>query len=232
MRKLEICCADINSVIAAKQGGAQRVELCTGLEEGGTTPSPALVEAAVATGMPVHVLIRPRGGDFVYSSLEKQIMLRDVEMAVRMGVKAVVVGALEANGCIDTGFLCDAVQAAGNAQVTFHRAFDRCAAPAEALEVLIENGVDYLLTSGCAPSAMQGAALLKSLVNQSNGRIEIIAAAGIKSSNLAQLISLTGCRHYHASARIVIPPVSPDPLFPPFFPADKNEVERLARLLK
>lgn len=232
MKKLEICCADINSVIAAKAGGADRVELCTGLEEGGTTPSAALVEAAVATGIPVHVLIRPRGGDFVYTHAEKAIMLRDIEVAVKAGAKAVVVGALERDGSIDRAFLRDAVNAAGEAKVTFHRAFDRCSNPAEALEVLIENGVDYLLTSGCSRSATEGAGLLRKLVEQAGDRIEIIAAAGIKSSNLAGLMEATSCRQYHASARVIVPRENPDPLFPPFYPADKNEVERLARLLK
>ena len=232
MKYLEICAADIRSVLAAKRGGADRVELCSGLEEGGVTPSTGLVKAAVSTGMRVHVLIRPRGGDFVYSDAEKNIMLADIRHMSELGVHAVVCGALTAEGTVDESFLADALEAAGKMEFTFHRAFDVVRDPHAALETLKKHGVNYLLTSGCARSAMEGASLIADLVKQAAGKPAVIAAAGISSANLAELSALTGCSHFHASARRV-PLADNDEnlLFAPSYPSDSSEVAALKAIL-
>ena len=230
MRNLEICCADYNSVLAAIEGGAQRVELCSGLNEGGMTPSAGLIEAAVATGIRVHVLIRPRGGDFVYSDAEKRIMLSDIRIAKRCGVSGVVVGALDEDGAIDRVFLDRCIEEAGGMSVTFHRAFDCCCNPIETLDGLIYAGVDYLLTSGHAPNAMDGAPLLSNLMTRASGRIKIIAAAGINSSNIERLADETGCMEFHASARRINTGGN-DSLFSGFYASDAGEIRRLRTIL-
>lgn len=230
MKNLEICCADYNSVLAAIEGGAQRVELCTGLNEGGMTPSAGLIEAAVATGIRVHVLIRPRGGDFVYSDAEKRIMLSDIRIAKRCGVSGVVVGALNEDGAIDREFLDRCLDEAGGMSVTFHRAFDCCINPIETLDMLIDAGVDYLLTSGHAPDAMDGAPLLRNLMARASGRIKIIAAAGINSSNIERLADETGCMEFHASARRITDG-GDDSLFPGFYASDAGEIKQLRTIL-
>lgn len=230
MRNLEICCADYNSVLAAIEGGAQRVELCSGLNEGGMTPSAGLIEAAVATGIRVHVLIRPRGGNFVYSDAEKRIMLADIKMAKHCGVAGVVVGALDEEGDIDRVFLDRCIQEAGGMSVTFHRAFDCCRNPIETLDGLIDAGVDYLLTSGHAPNAMDGAPLLRNLMERASGGIKIIAAAGINSSNIGRLADETGCMEFHASARRINTDGN-DGLFSGFHASDAGEIRRLRTIL-
>lgn len=237
IRNLEVCAADINSVLAAKEGGAQRVELCTGLSEGGTTPSDGLIEAAVATGLPVHVLIRPRSGNFIYTPAEKEVIRRDIVQAIELGASGVVVGALTQGGELDTEVVEMAHEiklAAGKPEVhiTFHRAFDCCNDPLDALNKLMDLKVDYLLTSGQAASAIEGVELLSELVKRAEGRIKIIAAAGINSSNAAEIARKTGCPELHASARVVRPVENGNPLFPPFFPTDAAEVKKIVNALK
>jgi copper homeostasis protein len=199
---LEICCGDIESAIAAKRGGAHRVELCAALSEGGVTPSPGLIGSAVALGgIKVNVLIRPRGGDFVYSPAEVECMIRDIEFCKRAGCHGVVVGALRPDGSIDEEVTEVLVAAAGRMSVTFHRAFDLCRDPFEALDALISLGVDRLLTSGQAPTARQGAATLKELVKRAAGRIVIMPGSGVNPDNAAEIFKLTHATEIHASAR-------------------------------
>ena len=157
---LEICAGDIASVIAAARGGAARVELCSALAVGGLTPSEGFIARAVAVpGVRKHVLIRPREGDFVYSPEEVAIMLADVAMAARCGADGVVVGALLPDGSIDTATTRLLVEAAHSRglSVTFHRAFDHTADAVASLECIIALGCDRVLTSGLAPTALQGA---------------------------------------------------------------------------
>lgn len=231
MIALEICAADIESVHAAIKGGADRVELCSGLAEGGMTPSDGLIKTAIATGIPVHVLIRPRGGDFIYSKAEKDIMLDDINRISRLGAAAIVTGALTPDGDIDEDFLKEALAAANGVKFTFHRAFDRCRNPLQAFNTLLQYKVDFLLTSGCAASAMEGAELIAELQRLSDGVTNVIAAAGINSDNIQSLAAKTGCSHFHASARKVNLSDTDDPLFPPHFSSDSTEVSKIKSYL-
>lgn len=231
MKQLEVCCADINSVYAAIEGGADRIELCTGLSEGGTTPSSALIKAAVDSGIPVHVLIRPRSGDFVYNDAEKKIILNDIRHARRIGVRAVVIGALTSDGDVDENFLAECIRAADGIKVTFHRAFDCCKNPFGAIDTLIKYGVDYILTSGMAESACAGADMLRQMNIYAGNKIKIIAAAGINSKNVAHIASVTGCDEFHASARIGHNN-QPTGLFPDFIPTDAAEVAAIIKQLQ
>ncbi len=205
---LEICAGDIDSVRAAARGGAQRVELCSALALGGLTPSLGFINEAVKVdGLRVHVLIRPREGDFVYSPAEVTVMLSDIDAAARAGAHGVVIGALRPDGSIDLDS-CQAMVNRAKAHelsVTFHRAFDRVAEPLTALNQIIALGCDYLLTSGCAPSAWEGVEMLRQLHTEASNRITIIAAAGVNSANAAEILRRSGCTQIHASARAAVP---------------------------
>jgi len=204
--EIEICCGSVQSAANAKAGGAVRVELCQGLIEGGTTPSPATIEYAVKElGLQVFVLVRPRGGDFCYNELEIKTMEEDVEFCKRAGVAGVVVGFLHPDGSIDTELTRRFVKLAAPLPVTFHRAFDRCPEPLKALEQIIDCGCARILTSGCKPTAMEGANLLKQLVQQANGRIKILAGSGVTPENAAALRKKTGAPEIHGSCKITRP---------------------------
>lgn len=201
---VEICCNSVLSARNAKMGGAYRIELCQALGEGGTTPSAAAIEYCVRElNLQTRVLIRPRGGNFCYDKEDFKIILDDIYHAYKFGAHAVVVGFLTREGDIDVPKTMAAVEAASGMGVTFHRAFDECRNPSEALEQIIECGCQKLLTSGCKPTAMKGAQMLKSLDEQANGRIDIIAASGIVPSNVVQLVNCTGLREIHASCKTV-----------------------------
>ena len=203
--QVEICCNSILSARNAKQGGAYRIELCQALGEGGTTPSAAAIEYCVKElNLQTRVLIRPRGGNFVYNDDEMRVILRDVELAHKLGAHAVVIGFLTPDGDIDTNKTRQAVEAAEGMGITFHRAFDECRNPAEALEQIIDCGCHKLLTSGCKPKALEGAAMIKQLVNQSAGRIDIIAASGIVSTNAVEIVNLTCVNEIHGSFKKTI----------------------------
>ncbi len=201
--EIEICCGSIQSAANAKAGGAVRVELCQGLIEGGTTPSPSTINYAVKElGLQVFVLVRPRGGDFCYNELEIKTMEEDVEFCKRAGVAGIVVGFLHPDGSIDTELTRRFVKLAAPLPVTFHRAFDRCPEPLKALEQIIDCGCARILTSGCRPTAMEGADLLKQLVKQANGRIKILAGSGVTPENAAVLREKTGAPEIHGSCKI------------------------------
>lgn len=200
---VEICCADYESVLTASASGADRVELCTGLKEGGMTPSAGLIRAArQVPGLLLHVLIRPRPGDFLYSAGEVDIMLDDIRRAGELGADGVVIGALHADGTIDRDAVSRMVEAAGDMYVTFHRAFDLCADPLAAVEELIELGCDGILTSGQAPTASEGSGFLRKLAAVTAGRLDVIAASGVRSSNVSDIIRNTGVRCVHSSASV------------------------------
>jgi len=208
---LEVCAADIDSVRAAAEGGAARVELCSGLAEGGVTPSVGLIASAlgVARGrdveqggtMRVHVLVRPRPGDFVYSGDEVECMLADIAECRRLGVHGVVIGALTPVGDVDVAVCRRLVEAAGDMSVTFHRAFDVCADPFKALETIVALGCHRILTSGQAAAAKEGIALLQRLHRQAAGRIKILAGGGVSPANASDLMASGGVDELHASAR-------------------------------
>lgn len=199
--KLEVCCGDMQSVLAAKEGGADRIELCQALEVDGLTPSAEMMAEAIGLGIPVQVLIRPREGDFVYDEAEIETMLKEIRLAKRLGANGVVIGALKSDGSIDEETIRRLVSEATGLSITFHRAFDVCSQPAEALEQIVSLGCHRLLTSGQAPSAEQGIPLIKRLVEQSGGRLIIMPGAGVNQENARRILSETGAHEIHGSLR-------------------------------
>ncbi|MCM1041410.1 MAG: copper homeostasis protein CutC [Bacteroides sp.] len=199
---IEVCANSVNSVLAARQAGADRVELCMGMPEGGTTPSyGCIAEACAAGGIKVNVIVRPRGGDFLYDEVEKKVMLRDIRMLKDMGVDGVVTGMLRENGSIDGEFLRQCVREAAPLPVTFHRAFDRCADPMEALSVLEDCGVVRLLTSGQRADALQGADLIARLVQKAR-HLAVMPGCGVSAENIAEIARRTGAREFHLSGKV------------------------------
>ena len=178
----EVCTNSVESCIAAQEGGANRVELCAGIPEGGTTPSYGEIAMAreVLTTTRLHVIIRPRGGDFLYSPIEIKTMLKDIEMARRLGADGVVFGCLTANGEIDVPVMEQLMEASEGLSVTFHRAFDVCRDASKALEQIINLGCDRILTSGQQATAELGIPLLKELRERAKGRITLLAGCGVK----------------------------------------------------
>lgn len=198
----EICANSVESCVAAQEGGAQRVELCAGISEGGTTPSYGeIITARELLNIKLHIIIRPRGGDFLYSETEIKIMERDIRLAREAGVDGVVFGCLTAEGDIDITLTKRLIDASEGLSVTFHRAFDQCRNPFEALEQLIELGCNRILTSGQQPTAEQGIPLLKELIQRAAGRIIILPGSGINEKNIAHIAKETGATEFHFSAR-------------------------------
>lgn len=202
MAILEICAGSVESAIAARDGGAKRIELCAALEVGGVTPSAGVIaEARKVEGLVLNVIIRPRGGDFLYNEYEVACMEEDIRTCKRLGADGVVIGALTAEGDIDKDACKRLIDTADGMSVTFHRAFDMCRNPQEALEELISLGCDRVLTSGLASTAEAGIPLLKQLVEQAAGRIIIMPGCGVNSKNAAMILNATGAEEIHASAR-------------------------------
>ncbi|MFA6359341.1 MAG: copper homeostasis protein CutC [Dysgonamonadaceae bacterium] len=200
--KIEICTNSVTSSVEAEKGGAYRVELCAGIPEGGTTPSYG--EIAIARellNIKLNVIIRPRGGDFLYSDVEHQTMLRDIEIAKELGVDGVVIGCLTADGEIDMQRNKELIEAAKGMSVTFHRAFDMCKDPFKSLEEIISLGCERILTSGQQPTAIEGVLLLKQLVVKADNRIIIMPGSGVNEENIASLAKETGATEFHFSAR-------------------------------
>lgn len=198
----EICANSAESCLAAQQGGAHRVELCAAMPEGGTTPSIGEIKLArKLIDIKLHVIIRPRGGDFLYSPLELDIMEEDIRAAKEAGADGVVFGCLTPNGDLDMVAMERLMKVSKGMSVTFHRAFDYVRDPVKVMETLIEMGVDRILTSGQQPSAIKGAGLLAELVRKSAGRIIIMPGCGVNESNIAELASVTGASEFHFSAR-------------------------------
>ena len=198
----EICANSAESCLAAQEGGAHRVELCAAMPEGGTTPSYGEIKLArKLIDIRLHVIIRPRGGDFLYSPLELDIMEEDIRAAREAGADGVVFGCLTPDGELDMPAMTRLMKASEGMAVTFHRAFDYVKDPKQVMETLIEMGVDRILTSGQQPSAIKGAGLLAELVEQAAGRIVIMPGCGVKEDNIAELAKLTGASEFHFSAR-------------------------------
>ena len=199
---LEIAANSVASALAAQEGGAGRIELCTALELGGLTPSSAQITLArEQLTIPLYVLIRPRAGDFLYSDLECETMLRDIEACVRAGCDGVVLGVLDAGGQVDMPRCRSLISAAGDSGVTFHRAFDLTRDPLSALEDVIALGCERVLTSGAQASAIEGATLIRQLVELSAARIAVMPGAGVSARNIGELLAVTGAREFHASAK-------------------------------
>lgn len=199
--KIEICVEGIDGLVAAQQAGADRVELCASLLEGGLTPGMGVVREAlhIAT-IPFHVMIRPRGGDFLYSELEFRSMLEDVKALREIGVVGVVIGCLTADGRIDEARTKALVDAARPMTVTCHRAFDMTRDYREAIEALIRCGVDRVLTSGQRDTALEGIEILKDTVALANGRIVVMGCGALDVDNIAQVRCATGVDEMHFAA--------------------------------
>ncbi|MDE6378678.1 MAG: copper homeostasis protein CutC [Duncaniella sp.] len=201
---LEVCTGDPEGVEAALSGGASRVELCSGLAEGGLTPSVAMIRYS-SQRIPTNVLIRPRAGDFVYTPAELAVMAEDIDEAVRAGASGVVIGVLTPDGRVDTEACRMLLSHAQGLENTFHRAFDVTTDPAQALEDIISLGFARVLTSGCSPTALEGVEMLGRLHRQAAGRITILAGAGVNPSNAAEILRRSGADEIHASARAMHP---------------------------
>jgi copper homeostasis protein len=202
-RVIEICAGSAQSCVEAEAGGARRVELCAGMPEGGTTPAYGEIRTAQAltSTLAIHVIIRPRGGDFLYTEAELQSMLYDIEMAKQLCIQGVVFGCLTATGHLDAKRMKRLIEAAAPLSVTCHRAFDLCREPFGTMEQLIDLGVDRILTSGQQPDAVRGIPMIARLVNSAAGRIVIMPGCGIHEENIARIEAETGASEFHASAR-------------------------------
>lgn len=200
---LEICAFNLPAALAAERAGADRIEFCSGPEEGGVTPSAGLLRLArERLRVPLYPIIRPREGDFLYSEDEFRVMMRDVELCKEMGCDGVVIGMLLADGSVDQVRGARLVEAAYPLGVTFHRAFDRAANPFEALEAVIRIGCERILTSGQRPVAMEGVQLIAELVRQADDRIVIMPGSGVRADNIGELAAKTGAVEFHTSARV------------------------------
>ena len=199
---LEICCANIASALNAQAGGADRIELCDNLWEGGTTPSFGMLKVLrQELKIQIFVLIRPRGGDFLYSDAEFQVMLQDIYLAKELGADGIVSGILKADGTVDCDRTTALIEAAYPLPFTFHRAFDCCRNLNEALEDIIFCGGKRILTSGGKNSVAEGIELLQELYKQAAGRIIILPGGGINSQNIQSIKEKTGCSEFHLSAK-------------------------------
>lgn len=202
---IELCVEGIDGFLAAQEAGADRVELCASLMEGGLTPSLATIRAAVkAARIPVHVIIRPRGGDFLYSQAEFDTMMEDIKALRSEGVAGVVIGCLTPDGRIDETRTAALVEAARPMSVTCHRAFDMTADAGEALEALVRCGVNRVLTSGQRDTAVEGIAILKSAVEQAAGRIVIMGCGALDADNIRKVRDETGLVEMHFAALKIV----------------------------
>ena len=196
----EVCLEGIDGVLAARAAGAQRVELCAALVEGGITPSRATIAEAATLDIDTMVMIRPRGGDFLYSEAELRVMESDVAYCREQKVAGVVFGVLQADGDVDLEAVARLVDAAGPLAVTFHRAFDVCRDPVGSMFRLAELGVSRILTSGQEPTVPEGIELIRELIQRSPEGLTIMPGCGITPKNLVEVIEATGAREFHATA--------------------------------
>ena len=200
---LEICANSLGSALAAQRGGAQRIELCENLNEGGTTPSYGTIKSVrEQLKIKVYVLIRPRAGDFYYSHEEFGIIKEDIRLCKQLGCDGVVIGLLDQEGNVDMVRTKELVNLAAPMGVTFHRAFDCSNDGLKALEAIIECGCERILTSGMQNTAMEGSSLLKTLVDHAADRIVIMPGSGINEKNILELKKITHAKEYHTSAKV------------------------------
>ncbi|MCF2504013.1 copper homeostasis protein CutC [Dyadobacter sp. CY107] len=202
---IEVCAYSLESCINAQAGGAGRIELCGGLGEGGTTPSAGLIEVVRQhIDIDLFVMIRPRGGDFVYDVFEEEIMRKDIDLAKKLGANGVVLGILTSDGQVDIARTKALVEYAHPMKVTFHRAFDLTPDPIKALKAVIETGAERILTSGQKPAAVEGITLLEQLSKEAGDSIEIMAGGGVNHNNAAQLAA-AGVHSLHLTAKAFRP---------------------------
>jgi copper homeostasis protein len=198
---LEICVESVQPALEAINAGAGRIELCSSLSEGGITPSPGLIKlAAEKFNVPVHVIIRPRGGDFLYSDIEYETMKADIEFCKTLRIAGIVTGILKADGNVDVERTGELVRLAAPMTVTFHRAFDMCFDPYSALEDVIETGATRILTSGCRNKAPDGLDIIAGLVKRAGDRIIIMPGSGLNDSNIEIVAKTTRANEFHMSA--------------------------------
>ena len=202
---LEVAAFTPNSAIEASRAGAHRIELCSGYSEGGLSPSAgSIICVRQSVSIPIHVMIRPRTGDFIYNTLEKQCIINDIAFCKGIGVNGVVFGALTREGKVDKEFTAQVVIQASPMSVTFHRAFDLLNNSFEALNDLIECGVHRVLTSGGKPNALEGIDTIAALVKQAKGQIVVLPGGGITADNVQHLIKSTGVREVHFSGKQLV----------------------------
>ncbi|MHB1176744.1 MAG: copper homeostasis protein CutC [Daejeonella sp.] len=199
---LEICAGSLRSAIAAQKGGADRIELCDNLSEGGTTPSYGMIKTCKSLlNIPVFPIIRPRGGDFVYTDEEFEVMKHDIICCQELGCEGVVFGILTKEGNVDNQRCAELLSLAHNMEVTFHRAFDSCNDFEKALEDLINIGCHRVLTSGGAMYAEEAISQLKQLIIQAGQRINIMPGSGVTEENLSKIAIETGAHEFHSTAK-------------------------------
>ncbi|MGK2860985.1 MAG: copper homeostasis protein CutC [Chitinophagaceae bacterium] len=199
---IEIATSDFITTQSAVKGGADRIELCANLGEGGTTPSYGHIKKCrEAFDIQIYPIIRPRGGDFLFTKDEFDIMLHDVKMCKQLACDGIVIGLLNSNGSIDIKRTGRLIEEAYPLAITFHRAFDRCRDPFEALEQLIETGCERILTSGQKTTAPEGMDLIAQLNRQADDRIIIMPGSGVRKENIKMLAQQTGCIEFHSSLR-------------------------------
>lgn len=203
---IEICVDSVESAVAAQQGGADRLELCSALVIGGLSPTRSMYETIRTRGvtLPIRAMVRPRFGDFLYTDMEKAVILTEAKGWATTDVEGIVTGALLPDGSLDRDFLKAFIEATPNKKHTLHRAFDLTSDPFAALETAIELGFDTILTSGQSPIAPEGIFLIRDLVERAAGRITILAGAGVNASVIPSLKALTKCEDYHLSAKSVL----------------------------
>lgn len=235
--KLEICSFDLVSALLAQEAGAHRIELCAAPAEGGTTPGPGTIRTArERLHIDLYPIIRPRGGDFLYTDEEYETMLKEVDYCKQAGCNGVVIGLLNADGTIDKNRAARLVERAYPMGVTFHRAFDWAINPFEALEDIISIGCERILTSGQRPAAVEGAALINELVRQADDRIIIMPGSGVRADNILHLAEKTDASEFHTSARTAVRSVMEyvnDAMKEDLLTVrvDKGEVERIVAIL-
>lgn len=196
----EACTGCYEEARIAKENGAGRIELCDNLKDGGTTPSYGTIKKSIEDiGLPINVIIRPRGGNFTYNDYEKEIMYTDIEICKKLGANAIVIGALTKNNTIDTEFIKKVKELSGNLKITFHMAFDEIQDKKSAIDELVDLGVDRILTKGGEGSALNNLDALKELIEYAGDRITIIPGAGITKENRDKVISVTNAKEVHGT---------------------------------
>lgn len=236
---LEVCVDTPAGLAAAIAGGADRIELCAALALQGLTPAPGLMAQAAGAPIPIYPMIRPRNGDFCYDPGDVDAMRRDIDAVRAYGLAGVVIGASRPDGRLDLPVLEKLVEHSKGLGMSLHRAFDLVPDPSEALEIAVEMGFERVLTSGGALTAQAGAERIAALVEQAAGRIGVLAGAGVKPGNLAELVKRTGVREVHGSFSGPVPGADPASKLgamgfvpPELRDTDRAAVEAAARILR